>query len=204
MRGCQNIHGRSKHGGVQTCGGIQTYRWNPNIWGFTNIWGHPNGWVSKHLAVVKTHKGCITWGHPNIWGVQTYRGHPNIWGCPNIQGASKHGDVQTYRGHQIYGSVQTYRGIQHIEAICLDAPVHTQHKESMLCQTKGVSICPHTFGFNHMSGCLLYIWMHPHVCMTPYFWMPPVCLDAPHMFGCTTRMFGCPPNVWGIQRYGGI
>ena len=30
-------------------------------------------------------------------------------------------------------------------------PVHVQHKESMLCQTKGVSICPNTF------GCSLYI-----------------------------------------------
>ena len=38
--------------------------------------------------------------------------------------------------------------------------VHTQHKESMLCQTKGVSICSHTFG-------------------PPYVWMPPVCLDVP-------------------------
>ena len=41
-------------------------------------------------------------------------------------------------------------------SICLDAPiclpvcwmppVHAQHKESMLCQTDRVSICPHTFG----------------------------------------------------------
>ena len=29
-------------------------------------------------------------------------------------------------------------------------PVHTQHKESMLCQTKGVSICHHIFGCPHM------------------------------------------------------
>ena len=39
-------------------------------------------------------------------------------------------------------------------------PVHPQHKERMLCLTKGVSICPHTFG-------------------PPILWMPPVCLDAP-------------------------
>ena len=42
-------------------------------------------------------------------------------------------------------------------------PVHTQHKESMLCHTKGVSICPHTFG---CPSCL----------------DTPICLDVPHMF----------------------
>ena len=30
-------------------------------------------------------------------------------------------------------------------------PLHTEHKESILCQIKGVPICPHTF------GCPLYI-----------------------------------------------
>ena len=30
--------------------------------------------------------------------------------------------------------------------IHLGAPVHKQHKESMLCPTKKVSICPNTFG----------------------------------------------------------
>ena len=50
--------------------------------------------------------------------------------------------------------------------VCLDACCNIQDKESMLCQTKGASICPYTF-----------------VC--------PICLDAPHMFGCTHCMFGC-------------
>ena len=72
---------------------------------------------------------------------------------------------------------------------CLDAPIHTQHKYSMLCHIKGVSICTHTF------GCPLYVWM------LPYVWIPPVCLDAPHMFGHTPCMFGCPlhvctPPIW--------
>ena len=39
-------------------------------------------------------------------------------------------------------------------------PAHAQHKESMLCQTKGVSICPHTF------GCPI-VWMPPDVYVTP-------------------------------------
>ena len=59
---------------------------------------------------------------------------------------------------------------------CLDAPiylddvwmppVHTHHKESMLCQTKGVSICPLRFRCHHMLG--------HHLCVG----MPPLCLDA--------------------------
>ena len=36
-------------------------------------------------------------------------------------------------------------------SIHLDANVHKQHKESILCPTKGVSLCPYTF------GCPLYV-----------------------------------------------
>ena len=77
-------------------------------------------------------------------------------------------------------------------------PVHPQHKESMLCQTKGVSICPHTFGCFHMFGC-------PSMFDAPYFLMPlmfgwlHVSLDAPHMPPCMLQhpyMFGCPPYLW--------
>ena len=82
--------------------------------------------------------------------------------------------------------------------------VHIQHKESMLCQTKGVSICPPYI-------CMPpYIWMPPvcldapiclddSICLNipTYVWMPPVCLDIPHMFG-HPHMFGCPPYVWMI------
>ena len=74
-------------------------------------------------------------------------------------------------------------------------PVHTQHKESMLCQTKGVSICPHTFGCPHKFGypiclnapCMLGC---PHM-----FGWPPLYLDAPNMPLCMfehPHMFGCP------------
>ena len=78
-------------------------------------------------------------------------------------------------------------------------PVHKQHKESILCQTKGVSICPHTFGcpicLDAPAVCLnapkcldgfLYVWM------PPYVWTPPVCLDTPHVW-MPTCMFGHPP-----------
>ena len=92
--------------------------------------------------------------------------------------------------------------------ICLDDvwmhPVHTQHKERMLWQTKGVSICLHTFGwplythntkkgcFDRLRGCLY----------APIHLDAPICLDAPcmfrchHMFGCTPCMFGCPHKCW--------
>ena len=57
-------------------------------------------------------------------------------------------------------------------------PVHTQHKESMLCHTKGMPICP-----IHLDApCLdapLYVGMSPYVSMAPY------------MFG-HSHMFGCP------------
>ena len=86
-------------------------------------------------------------------------------------------------------------------------PLHTEHKESMLCQTKGVSIYPHIF------GCPLYINNTKKACfvqlrgvhMPPYIWMSPVCLDAaicldtppcvfgfPHMFGWPSVCLDAP------------
>ena len=88
----------------------------------------------------------------------------------------------------------------------------------MLCWTKGVSICPHTFGCHpvcldvscmfrchHMFGCTPCMFEcpcmfgYPHMFGHPlYVWMPsiclaaPVCLDAP-IYLDTPYMFGCPP-----------
>ena len=51
-------------------------------------------------------------------------------------------------------------------------PVHIKYKESMFCQTKGVSIYPIHLDAPCMLGCpslldgLLYVWM------PPYVWMP--------------------------------
>ena len=90
--------------------------------------------------------------------------------------------------------------------VCLDdvwmPPVYIQHKESMLCQTKGVSLCPLYFWMPS------YVWMHPLYVWIPYMfgWLP-VCLDALHMFGYplyvlmptyvwTPPMFGCLLYVW--------
>ena len=79
----------------------------------------------------------------------------------------------------------------------------------MLCQTKGVSICPHTFGCpcmfrcHCMFGCTPCMFGCPHmfgcppVCLcAPYVWTPPVSLDALHMFGCPLYVW-MPQNVWG-------
>ena len=62
--------------------------------------------------------------------------------------------------------------------ICMP-PVHKQHKESMLCQTKGVSICPHRFRCHHMLGYLLCVGMPP-LCLDAAIYLdaPPVCLNA--------------------------
>ena len=102
-------------------------------------------------------------------------------------------------------------------------PVHTQHKESMPCQTKGLSICP-MFGYSLYVGmppvCLdvPYLWMTPctfgcpqclPVCLdipigldAPYVWMPLVCLDTPigldvpHVW----MMFGCPLYIHNTKK----
>ena len=62
--------------------------------------------------------------------------------------------------------------------ICMP-PVHKQHKESMLCQTKGVSICPHRFRCHHMLGYHLYVGMPP-LCLDAAICLdaPPVCFNA--------------------------
>ena len=78
--------------------------------------------------------------------------------------------------------------------ICLYAPhmlpVHTQHKESMICQTKGVCMPQYICAPPCMLGYLSCVWM------LPYVWM-------------LTCMFGHPMYVWkppyawtgGIQTY---
>ena len=95
-------------------------------------------------------------------------GHPHMFGCP------------AYVWMPLY--VWTPPHVW-IPPVCFDdvwmPPVHTQHKESMLCQTKGVSIYP-----IHLDApiCLMSPCMFDAFCMPGY----------PHMFGCTHCMFECP------------
>ena len=98
--------------------------------------------------------------------------------------------------------------------ICLDdplyvlmmfgCPIHTQHKESMLCQTKGCPYVP-----IHLDA--PYVWMH-----LLYVFDAPICLDildAPFMFGCPLYVWKplyvwmsplhvwTPPFVWMAQYF---
>ena len=146
----------------------------------------------------------------------------HTFGCPHMSGYLLYVWIPShmFRWPNMFG--QPY--------ICLDAPcmfghppylwtppyvwmppVHKQHKESILCQTKGMSICLHTFGCPHMSGCPLYVWIPPvcsdgPICLDTltYVWMPPVCLDIPHMFGCplyVLMMFGCPLYIHNTKMH---
>ena len=66
----------------------------------------------------------------------------------------------------------------------------------MLCQTKGVSICPHRFRCHHMLGYHLYVGMPP-LCLDAPIGLdaPPVCLNATLCLH-TPHMFGHPLYVW--------
>ena len=91
---------------------------------------------------------------------------PYVWMAPCIFGYP-HMPPCTF-GHPLFGW-----------PLCLDdvwmALYIHKHKESMLCETRGVHM-PHTF------GC-------PPVCLDAA-----ICLDGPCMFGCP-HMFGNPPYI---------
>ena len=105
-------------------------------------------------------------------------------------------------------------------------PLYIHNTKKVCYQTKGVFICPHTF------GCPLYVWIPLHldtpcmsghlsyIWMSPYVWMPPVCLDAPCTYttqrkACYVRLRGCPyapihldapcmfgrPHMFGCPQY---
>ena len=79
-RGHPNIWEASKHMGVQTYRGIQTYEECPNIWGHQNIQkASKHMGVSKHIRVAK-HMGSVQ----TYESIQTYR-----WPSKQM-GVSKH------------------------------------------------------------------------------------------------------------------
>ena len=109
---------------------------------------------------------------------------PCMLGCPHMFGYPLYVWMAPYASLYVwmplYGRVPPmfgcplYAWTPHMfrcSPICLDdvwmPPVHTKHKEMMLCQTKGVSIFPHTFGCPHMFGCLPVCLDNPHVCTSP-------------------------------------
>ena len=138
--------------------------------------------ASKHMRVSKhtgRHMGHPNiWGHPNIQrGIQMYGG---IWTPPYsdkacflcvvyVQGASKH------MGHPYVWKPLEYAWT--LPYVWMP-PVHTQHKESMLCHTKGVHM-PHTFGY-------------------------PICLDTPCWASKHHPNMGVSKHTGVIQTYGDI
>ena len=87
--------------------------------------------------------------------------------------------------------------------ICLDdplyvlmmfgCPVHTQHKGSMLCQTKGCPYVPMHLDAPYVWMHLLYVLMPPYIWTPTTFWMPLLCLDAACMFGNPLHVWMSPP-----------
>ena len=127
-----------------------------------HMFGHP-----LHVWIPPCLDATICVDTPYVWMPLMF-GHPHMFGCPHM--------------------------FEH-PAVCLGdvwmPPVHTQHIESMLCHTIGVSICPHTF------ECPICLDAPPVYLDAPHIWTPLICLDAPicldttHIFGCP-HMFGCP------------
>ena len=98
---------------------IQTYRGCPNIWG-----------TSKHMGGVQT---CVYLDALICLDGPCMFGHPHMFGCSCKLGCSLCLDALCMLGHPHMFRCPPYVWMPHVQ---------TQHKESMLCQTKGVFICP--------------------------------------------------------------
>ena len=165
----------------------------PRMFGQPHMFGHPPVGLDASLYVwALPMLGCPhMFGHLHIFGCT-----PCMFGCPNVWITHVSLDTPIF-GCLLY--VWKMFG-------CL---LYVYNKKSMLCQTEGVSICPHTF------GCPLYVW-------TPsYVWMSLKILDAPYIWGASKHMediqtyMGCPnmrgasdhtegcPNIGGTQTYRG-
>ena len=74
---------------------------------------------------------------------------------------------------------------------CAPSTYTTQRKH----QTKGVSICPHTFGCPHMFGC-------PCIFGCSLCLNAPVCLDSPNVWmpPYIWMMFGCPLYIHNTNK----
>ena len=97
-------------------------------------------------------------GHPHMFGcplcldAPCMLGHPHRYGCLHMFGCCLDAPC-TYTTQK--ACFVRLRGV-HMSPYIWMSPVHKQHNESMLCQTKGVSICP------------------PYIWMPPYAWMHPM------------------------------
>ena len=180
------------------------------------VWMPPCIHNTKKACFVRL-RGCpyapYIWDAPICLDASLYVGMPPyVWMAPCIFGCP-------HMPPSMFGCPCMFRCPLYLDApvcfdtpyvymppICLDdvwmPPVHAQHKESMLCQAKGVSICPNTF------GCHLYINNTKKTCFVrlrgcpyapihfnfPYVWIPPC------IFGCLLYV-EMPPYVWMDPLY---
>ena len=117
-----------------------------------------------HLDAPCMFRCCHMFGWPTCMFGHPMFGHPHMFGCPLMLRCSLCLDTPLYG--QMPPHVWTPPCMFGFPPYVWLPPVHIQHKESMLCLTKGVSICPHTFGCPHMSGCLP-VYLDATNCMGP-------------------------------------
>ena len=121
-----------------------------------------------------------TFGCPHVWMPPCMFGCPHMFGCPCMFGCSL-----CLNAPCMFGQPQCLDAPIYLDDVWLP-PVHTQHKERILCQTKEVSTCPHT------SRCPLYINNIKKACFVRLRGCPyaPIDLDATICLD-TTCMLGC-------------
>ena len=166
------------------------------------------------LYIHNTKKACFVrprgvhmpqyiWMLPYVWMPPVCL-MPHMFGCPSCLDSSCIFECPPYAS--LYVWIPPYIWVPPMfgcPLVCLDAPiclddvwippVHTQHKESMLCQARGIHMHPYIWMspvYNNtnkacfvrlrVSICPQYIWMPP-VCLDDdiYLDAPPVCLNAP-------------------------
>ena len=205
------------------------YIWMPlSVWmascmfEYPHIFGHPL-YVCMSSCLDTTHVWMppFMFGHPLYVCMSSCLDTTHVWMPPFMFGHPLYVWMPPYVWmHPLYVWIPTCLDVWTLP--CFDnawmSPIHTQHKESMLCHTKGVSICPHTFGWAHyvwmplMFGHPQYVWMPPfehHAVCLGDLWMPPVHTQyiesmlchtqgvsiCPHTFGCP-HMCRCTLYVW--------
>ena len=131
-----------------------------------------------------------------MFGHTPYVCNPHMFGCPCIFGCPLSLDTPLYGWtsphvwtppvcldvlHMFGFPLCVWMWVSKHMAVskCIRGIQNKQHKESMLCQTKGVSICPHRFRCHHMLGYHLCVGMPP-LCLDAAICLdaPPVCLNA--------------------------
>ena len=115
---------------------------------------------------------------------------PCMFGCPNMcehPHMSGHPPVYLDTTHMFGCPQDVWKPPACLDGVWMPS-VHTQHKESMLCYTKGCPYAPYTWmpicldgPIYCMAPCMFEC---PHMCEHPPVLLDaPICLDTPCMFG---------------------